>query len=61
MAIVTEAFAVTARAMAAQCRRPEYPFLVMPHPTANLTAAELDQRVQDLMPAIVQFLLDRPV
>ncbi len=56
-AIVTEVFEVTGRAMAEQWGLPYYRFLVMPHPIANLTEAQLDQRARELAPEVVKLLL----
>lgn len=36
---------------------PNYKFLSMPHPIANLTEDELDQRAREMVPHIVQLLL----
>ncbi len=55
--IVTDVFEVTGRAMAEQWGLPYYRFLVMPHPTANLTEAELDQRAREITPEVVKLLL----
>ncbi|MBI2543748.1 MAG: hypothetical protein HYW16_00720 [Candidatus Rokubacteria bacterium] len=55
--IVTDIFEVTGRAMAEQWGIPYYRFLVMPHPTANLTEAELDQRAREIAPEVVKLLL----
>ncbi len=55
--IVTEPFEVTGRAMAEQWGLPYYKFLVMPHPTANLSEAELDRRAQAITPQVVKLLL----
>ena len=55
--IVTEPFEVTGREMAAQWGLPYYRFLVMPHPVANLTEAQLDQRAQEIAPEVVKLLL----
>ncbi|MBI2555412.1 MAG: hypothetical protein HYV92_13560, partial [Candidatus Rokubacteria bacterium] len=55
--IVTDVFEVTGRAMAEQWGLPYYRFLVMPHPTANLTEAELDQRAREIAPEVVKLLL----
>ena len=54
--IVTEPFEVTARAMGEQWGLPYFAFLLMPHPTANLTDAELDQRAEIIAPAVVRLL-----
>ena len=55
--IVTDVFEVTGRAMAEQWGLPYYRFLVMPHPIANLTEAELDQRARETAPEVVKLLL----
>ena len=55
--IVTDVFEVTGRAMAEQWGLPHYRFLVMPHPVANLTEAELDRRAREIAPEIVKLLL----
>jgi hypothetical protein len=57
VAIVTDLFEVTGRAMAEQWGLPYYKFLVMPHPTANLTEVELDQRARAITPDVVKLLL----
>jgi len=54
---VTDVFEVTGRAMAEQWGLPYYRFLVMPHPVANLTEAELDRRAREIAPEIVKLLL----
>jgi len=56
-AIVTDVFEVTGRAMAKQWGVPTYRFLLMPHPIANLSEAELDQRAREIAPEIVKLLL----
>ena len=56
-AIVTDVFEVTGRAMAKQWGVPMYRFLLMPHPIANLSEAELDQRAREIAPEIVKLLL----
>ena len=43
--------------MAEQWGLPYYKFLVMPHPTANLSEAELDQRARAITPDVVKLLL----
>lgn len=55
--IVTDVFEVTGRAMAEQWGVPTYRFLVMPHPIANLTEAQLDQRAREIAPEVVKLLL----
>jgi len=56
-AIVTDVFEVTGRAMAEQWGLPYYKFLIMPHPIANLTEAQLDQRAREIAPEVVKLLL----
>ena len=55
--IVTDVFEVTGRAMAEQWGLPYYKFLAMPHPIANLTEAQLDQRAREMTPHVVKLLL----
>ena len=56
-AIVTDVFEVTGRAMAEQWGLPYYRFLAMPHPIANLTETELEQRAHEIAPALVKLIL----
>jgi hypothetical protein len=55
--IVTDVFEVTGRAMAEQWGMPHYRFLLMPHPIANLTEQQLDQRAREMVPEVVKLLL----
>ncbi|MBI1736690.1 MAG: hypothetical protein HYR51_16095 [Candidatus Rokubacteria bacterium] len=55
--IVTDVFEATARAMAEQWGVPYYKFLMMPHPIANLTEKELDQRAREIAPEVVKLIL----
>ena len=55
--IITDVFEKTGRAMAEQWGQPNYRFLAMPHPIANLTEAELDQRARAMVPEVVKLLL----
>ena len=57
-AIVTDVFEVTGRAMAEQWGVPYYRFLAMPHPIANLTDAQLDQRAREIAPQVVKLILE---
>jgi hypothetical protein len=57
--IVTEPFVSTGRAMAEAWGVRDYRFLVMPHPTANLTEEQLDQRARDIVPQVVELLLGK--
>ncbi len=49
VSIITEPFHDTGKEMARTWGVPEYGFLEMPHPIANLTDDELNARVDDLM------------
>ena len=55
--IITDVFEATGRAMAEQWGLPHYKFLIMPHPVANLTERELDQRAREIAPEVVKLLL----
>ena len=56
--IITDVFEKTGRAMAEQWGVPTYKFLMMPHPIANLTEAELDQRAREMAPEVARLLLE---
>jgi hypothetical protein len=56
--IITEVFKVTGRAMATTWGLPDFKFLAMPHPIANLTPAQLDQRAEAILPEVVKLLLE---
>jgi hypothetical protein len=56
--IITDVFKLTGKAMARAWGVPEFRFLSMPHPIANLTDAELDQRAAAIAPEIVKLLLE---
>ena len=56
-AIITDLFEVTGRAMAKQWGLPHYKFLALPHPIANLSDADLDQRARAITPDVVKLLL----
>ena len=60
VSIVTEPFRVTGKEMAASWGVPDYRFLDMPHPIANLTDAALDGQADRLLEEIVA-LLTTPV
>ncbi len=59
--IITDLFEVTGRAMAQQWGLPNYKFLSLPHPIANLTESELDQRARSITPDVVKLLLQGQV
>ncbi|MCI0545805.1 MAG: hypothetical protein L0027_00800 [Candidatus Rokubacteria bacterium] len=55
--IVTDVFEGTGRAMAVAWGVPQYKFLALPHPIANLTEAQLDQRAREIVPEVVKLIL----
>ncbi|HUP36064.1 MAG TPA: hypothetical protein VNC82_11545 [Candidatus Limnocylindria bacterium] len=55
--IVTDVFEGTGHAMAQSWGVPEYRFLALPHPIANLTEADLDARARAIAPEVVRLLL----
>ena len=55
--IVTDVFKVTGRAMGRTWGLPDFRFLTMPHPIANLTPEQMDQRAAEIAPQVVDLLL----
>jgi hypothetical protein len=55
--IVTDVFEKTGRAMAEQWGVPTYRFLAMPHPIANLTETQLEQRAREIATDVAKLLL----
>ena len=60
VSIVTGPFRVTGEEMAKTWGVPEYRFLDMPHPIANLTDKALDKQADALMESVVS-LLTKPM
>jgi hypothetical protein len=56
IAVVTTPFRNTGEAMAASWGKPGYAFLDTPHPIANLTEPELNERAGALADACAQWL-----
>ncbi len=56
--IITDVFKVTGRAMARTWGVPDFRFIMMPHPIANLADAELDQRAAAIVPEVAKLLLE---
>ena len=56
--IITDVFKMTGRAMARSWGVPEFRFVAMPHPIANLKDAELDQRAAAIVPEVARLLLE---
>ena len=55
--IVTHLFIVTGKAMARTWGVPDLKFLAMPHPIANLSPEQMDQRAAEITPQVVDLLL----
>ena len=47
--VITDAFAATAQEMAELWGVPDFRFVMIPHPLATLTPAEIEQRALDLI------------
>ena len=56
--IITDVFMRTGDAMARSWGLKDFKFLAMPHPIANLTDEQLDQRARDITPQVVKLLLE---
>ena len=56
--IITDVFIRTGDAMARAWGLKEFRFLNMPHPIANLTGEQLDQRAREIVPEVVRLLLE---
>ncbi len=56
--IITDVFRATGKAMARTWGLPDFRFLEMPHPIANLSDQQLDQRAAEIVPQVVQLLLE---
>ena len=56
--IITHVFKPTGAAMARTWGLEGFRFLDMPHPIANLTPEELDQRAAAIAPEVVKLLLE---
>ena len=54
--ICTDQFVESARAQAAICGNPHYPFAVVPHPIGSLTPAELKARAEAAVPQVLAIL-----
>ena len=56
--IITDVFIRTGDAMARTWGLKDFRFLNMPHPIANLTGDQLDQRAREIVPEVVRLLLE---
>jgi hypothetical protein len=55
--ICTDEFIASAKAQAAICGNPLYPFVVVPRPIGSLTLEDLRERAREAMPQIVDILI----
>ena len=58
VSIVTDQFIDTGRAITKAWGLPSFRFLTMPHPIANLSEAELDERASEVAHKVVELLLE---
>jgi hypothetical protein len=56
--IVTDPFKITGTAMANSWGLPGFRFIALPHPIANLTEEQLDQRARAVVPEVIALLLE---
>jgi len=56
--IITDLFKVTGKAMAKAWGLPDFRFIAMPHPIANLSEKQLDQRAREIVPDVIALLLE---
>jgi len=56
VSICTDAFTVTAQALADAYGFPGFEFVAVPHPVASLGGAEIRARVRDLLPDLLRIL-----
>jgi hypothetical protein len=56
ISIVTDAFVDTGKVMASKWGIPQFRFLSVPHPVANLNDEELDLRADDLLNEVIKLL-----
>ena len=56
--IITDVFKATGAAMARTWGLPDFRFIAIPHPIANLTDAQLDERAAAVAPEVVKLLLE---
>ena len=58
--ICTDQFVESAKAQAAICGHPQYPFVVVAHPIGSLTPAELQARADLALPQVLAILTGNP-
>ena len=58
VSIVTAPFRITGTEMAKNWGVPNYRFLDIPHPIANLTGVELDERSENIIEPVIKLLYE---
>jgi len=56
VSLCTDAFRITAEAMANQLGFPGYQYVAVPHPVASRTEKEIDEMAHDALPEVVRIL-----
>ena len=56
VSLCTDAFRITAEAMANQLGFPGYQYVALPHPIASRTEKEIDELARDALPEIIRVL-----
>ena len=56
VSLCTDAFKITAEAMARSLGFPGYQYVAVPHPIASRTRAEIDDIARDFLPEIIRVL-----
>ena len=56
VSLCTDAFKVTAEAMANQLGFPGYQYVAVPHPVASRTEKEIDEMARDALPNVIRVL-----
>ena len=56
VSLCTDAFKITAEAMANQMGFPGYQYVTLPHPVASRIEKEIDEMVRDALPDVIRVL-----
>jgi hypothetical protein len=56
VSLCTDAFRITAEAMANQMGFPGYQYVALPHPIASRTEKEIDEMARDALPDVLKVL-----
>ena len=56
VSLCTDAFKITAEAMANQMGFPGYQYVAVPHPVASRTEKEIDEMARDALPSVIRVL-----